>query len=208
MAEAARPAVDADDDVARLEPEGAGGIRVAQLDDVLHLEVVVARAERAHLVALTALGGGGHVLRLCTRHRAVFLGSLEVLRMPAAPRERPPRAATQHRVHLVCAEGECPGAAEARGNALRECVSEQPLDRLDLRARQARKERADTAGDVETHPARRHDPTLVGIEGGDAADRKAVAPMGIGHRERCLDDAGERGDIGDLLRHLVVHLPD
>jgi hypothetical protein len=33
----------------------------------------------------------------------------------------------------------------------------------------------------------------------DAADRKAVPPMDVGHRQTRPDDAWQRRDVGDLL---------
>jgi hypothetical protein len=67
-AEAARAAVDHHYHLAFFEAEGAGGLGVEDLRDVLDLEIVVARAERAHPPALAqkrALGdevgaGAGH----------------------------------------------------------------------------------------------------------------------------------------------------
>ena len=49
---------------------------------------------------------------------------------------------------------------------------------------------------------------LRGVEGGDAADREAVAPVGVGHAEARLDDAGQRGDVRRLHEDLVVHRLD
>src|SRR6185295_5255606 len=44
---------------------------------------------------------------------------------------------------------------------------------------------------------------LLLLEGGDAADGEAVAPVEVGHGERVADDAGEMGDVADLLDRLV-----
>ena len=51
-------------------------------------------------------------------------------------------------------------------------------------------------------------PPCVGIEGRDAADREAVAPVRIGHRVGCPHDPGQRRDIDRLLIDLVVHVAD
>ena len=53
----------------------------------------------------------------------------------------------------------------------------------------------------EITPARR-------VEGRDAADREAVAPVGVGHAEARLDDARQRRDVRGLHEHLVVHRRD
>jgi len=55
---------------------------------------------------------------------------------------------------------------------------------------------AHPAGDIETDPAGRDD---------TAADREAVAPVGVGHRIRRRDDSRQAGDVGHLLGDLVVH---
>ena len=47
-----------------------------------------------------------------------------------------------------------------------------------------------------------------GVEGGDAADGEAVAPVGVGHGVGAFDDAGQGGDVADLLGDLVVHAGD
>jgi hypothetical protein len=65
---------------------------------------------------------------------------------------------------------------------------------------------AHAAGDVETDTAGRDDPACVGVECGHAADRKAVAPMGIRHRIGGAEDARQGGDVGGLLQHLLVHV--
>jgi hypothetical protein len=48
--------MDHDHDVAGREPEGRGYRWVEDGSDLLHLEIVVAAAERAHLVALALFG--------------------------------------------------------------------------------------------------------------------------------------------------------
>ena len=68
--------------------------------------------------------------------------------------------------------------------------------------------RADAAGDVETHATGRDHPTLVGIERRHAADREAVTPMSVRHRERRLDDARQARHPGDLVEHLLIQLAD
>ena len=48
-------------------------------------------------------------------------------------------------------------------------------------------------------------PPASGIEGGDAANRKAIAPMRVGHGVGGPHDPRQLRDIGDLLEDLVVH---
>src|SRR3989304_3333328 len=75
------------------------------------------------------------------------------------------------------------------------------------RAREPRPQGADAAGDVEADPARGDD-ALLGIEGGDAPDGEAVAPVGVGHGEGGGENAGQGRDVRDRLVDLVVHGPD
>jgi hypothetical protein len=52
VAKAARAAMDADDDVAESQAEGRGNAIIPDRGYLLHFEVVIARAERAHPLAL------------------------------------------------------------------------------------------------------------------------------------------------------------
>jgi hypothetical protein len=97
VAEAPRAAVDRDQGVALREPEGLGRRGVVDLRDLLHLEVVVAGAERPDLVAHARLGALGHRLRPRVRHLAALLDALQVARLAVALLDRPARAAAQHR---------------------------------------------------------------------------------------------------------------
>src|SRR6185369_13428037 len=61
----------------------------------------------------------------------------------------------------------------------------------------------DAAVDVEADAARR-DHALVRVDGGDAADGEAVAPVEVGHGERVADDAGQVRDVHHLRERGVV----
>ena len=49
---------------------------------------------------------------------------------------------------------------------------------------------------------------MLGIHGGDAADREAVAPVRVGHAQARLHDAGQRSHVRGLHEDLVVHRLD
>ena len=68
---------------------------------------------------------------------------------------------------------------------------------------EARSMQAHAAVDVVADTARTHDPVLR-IGGDDAADRKTVALVDVGHRERCLDDSGQGGGVRHLLERAVA----
>jgi hypothetical protein len=61
---------------------------------------------------------------------------------------------------------------------------------------------------VEADAARRDDAARRRIERGDAADRKAVAPVRVGQSKRRLHDPGQARHVAHLLAHLVVHGAD
>src|SRR5690606_24648928 len=147
--------------------------------DLLYFEVVIAAAESAHLFALALPGERRHVARPGVRHLPALLDSLEVHGGAVAALDRPLRAARQHGVHLLVVEADGAGAAEARRNAARKLVGERLLHRTNVLSPQARMRAAHAAGDVEAHAAGRDHAAFAGIERGNPADRKAVAPVRI-----------------------------
>jgi hypothetical protein len=60
---------------------------------------------------------------------------------------------------------------------------------LKILDRESRAKRSDSTGNVESYTAGRHHPSEIGIERGDPADGKPIAPMGIGHRIGGLDNS-------------------
>jgi len=90
MSQAARAAVDHHHDVTQLEAEYACDLLVKHRSDFLYLEIVVAAAQCAHLVALAAS------LRAATRcrvfamfHLSAFFDALKVLMRTPAALDRP-----------------------------------------------------------------------------------------------------------------------
>src|SRR5262249_35208084 len=60
-----------------------------------------------------------------------------------------------------------------------------------------------------TPPAARRDAAIrIRIESGNSADRKAIAPMRVGHDIGCGNDTGKGRDICRLVVNLVVHAAD
>ena len=84
VAEAARAGVDHDGDAARLQPEQAGGRGIVDLLHRLHLDEVVARAQRAQLGGAALAGPGAEGARRVERQAAARLDELQVAR----PRRR------------------------------------------------------------------------------------------------------------------------
>ena len=132
VTEAARAAMDADHDIAPADAEGGGRVGIEDLADLLHLEVMVARAERAHLVALASAGLFRDRLRLRAFHAPLFLDTLEVFAVAPAAVHRPAGAAREHGVHAGFVEVDASGAAETGRDAAVEGVGQAFLDRLDI----------------------------------------------------------------------------
>jgi len=97
------------------------------------------------------------------------------------------------------------GAAHPGGNRSEQRVAQLVLDRLDHARGQAGGEQPHAAGDVEPHAAGGDDAAFLRVEGGHAADGESIAPVRVGQRKRRFDDPRQRGYVGDLLEHLVVH---
>ena len=170
---------------------------------------MVARSERAHFVGCRCfLPASDTALGLRAGDAAAFLDAFEILRLSIAARHRPTRAALEHLVHFARIERDRAGAADAGRNVAVERVGERLLDRQNFGDRKAGEQRAHAAGNIETDAARRDDAALLGIEGRDAADRKAVAPMRVRHDIASFDDAGQGSDIGGLFADFVVHVTE
>ena len=208
VAEAARAAVDRHEEIAFFETEGPGRLAVEDRLDGLQLQIVVARTEASDLVELPLLRPPADSGGVGSRHAPPLFDPFEVVRLSPTLLHRPPRAAREELVELGDGEPHGSSPADSRRHGAVEVVSDR-LEMLAERARlQASRERAHATGDVEADAPRRHDASAVGIEGGDAADGKAVTPVGVRHGEGGADDARERGDVGDLLADLLVERVD
>jgi hypothetical protein len=121
--------MDHDDDVARLQRIDILYSFVIDSRRLLHLEIVIAAAERTHFVALAFLRLLGNILRSCAAHLAMFLDPREVRRSAPAALYGPARTAGEHRFHFGSVEPNRAGAAHARRNALIKRLGELGLNR-------------------------------------------------------------------------------
>ncbi len=169
---------------------------------------MIAGAQRAHLAALAFLGLGRDAIGPGAGHGAVFLGPLEVGRFAPALIDGPGRAAGQHGVHGVAIEADGAARADPGGNIAAQRIGQDFPHLGDVLGADPGRQGAHAAGNIEADAAGRHHAAGLGIEGGDAADGEAVAPMGVGHGIGGAHDAGQGRDIGDLLGDLVVHVAD
>jgi hypothetical protein len=206
MAEAARTAVNADHDITFVQAERVRHGAVEDFGDVLHFQVMVARAKRAHLVALTGLGVLRDLLGLGPCHAAMLLDPLQIFGPAVAALHRPLGAAGQHGIHLTVVQVQPAGAAHTRRYPTKQNVGQLFLDGLDVFPLEAGVQAADAAGNIETDAAGRDNAPLLGVERGHATNRKAVAPVGIRHGVGGLDNAGESGHVTDLLIDLEIHV--
>src|SRR5262249_34863438 len=131
---------------------------------------------------------------------AALLEALEIRRLAVLARHGPRGALLRHLVELVRLELDLAAASRAGRDRLQQRLRELAavLARL-LRAHAADRQEAHAAVDVEADAAGRDHAALGRIEGRHAADREAVAPVNVGHRERRADDARQARDVRDLL---------
>ncbi len=203
VAEPARAGVDHHHHLAGADAEGARGPLVEHVRDDLDLEEVVARAEAADLRAPALEGPAAHRRRVRAGHHAALLGVREVVlrRVPAPDEERGSLLGEPLQLALLEMQSAVrPGALRHTPHQL---VHERLEPRPDVLQAEARSHEAHAAVDVEADAARR-DHAAGLVHRGDAADGEAVAPVDVRHRDAGVDDAGQRGHVGDLLQRLLV----
>src|SRR5271168_4151477 len=122
VAKATRPAMDTDDNVPARETKRCGCAIVGDRRHLLHFEVVVARTERAHLLALALSRAMRYRLRSGSRDAAMLLDPVEVLGAAVALPDRPTRAAFEHAIHLDLVEHDLSRAAHTGGDRAEEAV--------------------------------------------------------------------------------------
>ncbi len=209
MPEPPRPAVEEDQHLPRahVQPEGARRLLVVDLLDRLYLQEVVARAQRAELLAAPLPRPLADRVRVRSGDAAARLRGVEVGGGAIPALDRPGGALCHHLVQLAVADAERAVGAQAGRHVLEEPVGELPDDRPDLVLPQAGADETGAAVDVEADAAGRDD-AVVETHRRHAADREAVPPVDVGHRQRVADDPRQEGDVGDLLDSLVLrHRP-
>jgi hypothetical protein len=169
---------------------------------------MVARAERAHLVALALVRSRRDETGIAAGHPAAFLDALEIARLAPARAHRPGRSVAQHLVEPLVGQVDRAGRADPRRHGRIQRLGQFLLVRHDPFGVDIRQHGAHAAGNVEADAAARHHAAVIRIEGGDPADREAVAPMRVRHGVGGAHDARQGGDIRRLFVDLVVHLAD
>src|SRR5207237_9690108 len=101
MTETARAAMHADDNASFAQPEPGRRRMIVSSDDLLDLEIVVARTQRTHRVALPALRGFGNRGVIGADHSPALLDTRETFALAIALLVAPACAPAKHRVHLL-----------------------------------------------------------------------------------------------------------
>src|SRR5206468_5511934 len=101
MTETARAAMHADDNASFAQPEPGRRRMIVSSDDMLDLEIVVARAQRTHRVALPALRGFGNRGVIGAGHSPVLLDTREIFALAIAVLDGPACSGAKHRVYLL-----------------------------------------------------------------------------------------------------------
>ena len=131
------------------------------------------------------------------RQRPAGLGVFGIARLAVAMAHHPTRALDEHLVELLGVDLDEARAAGAAGHVAKDLVHQLAQLRAHLRLAEIGAHQPHAAIDIETDAARRDDAARH-IGGADAADRKAVALVDVGHRQARADDAGQRRDVGGL----------
>ncbi len=203
MAKAARAAVNLGHDLAGEEAHRRRGRLVEDLIDDIDFDEVVARAQRAQLVARPLIGPGADLVRVGAVDAAVLLGALQVHLRGVAALQRPARPLAHHLVHLLAAQLELAAAADAVGAVALQLRRQVVQVGGDVVAAEARAQQPHAAVDVIAHAA--GGDHAVGHAGGDdAADGEAVALVDVGHGQGIGDDARQRGAVDQLIEALVA----
>ena len=165
---------------------------------------MVAGADGAELVGAASPGPVRHGADRGALEPATRLGELHVLVRPdAAHLDQRARPLDEHALELAFAQGERAAAAAARRRSARDLVDERLLAPAELVHGDRQGEEPDAAVDVVTHAARRDD-SVRGLRRRDPSDREPVSLVHVRHRERGVDDPGQRGHVLELLERLVV----
>src|SRR5210317_215471 len=112
------------------------------LTDVLHFQVMVARAQSAHFVFLAPPRTAGDRRRLSPGLTSVFLDARKVTRMTVAAVDCPARATGEHLVHFAVVEVDVARAANAGGNRAGQFMRQRLLHGGNVLPRQSRIEQA------------------------------------------------------------------
>src|SRR3974390_1041048 len=92
--------MDGDDYIVLPEPVSPGNIRIEDLSNRLHFEIMIARAERAHFTALPLLSFVGDAVRPSVRNATALFDPLKIASVTPTQLDSPLSAGGEHGLHL------------------------------------------------------------------------------------------------------------
>ncbi len=107
-------------------------------------------------------------------------------------------------IQLRAAKRIAPRLAGAGRNLPEKCFDQCAQVRLHLAIAEVGAHKAHAAVDVVADAARGDDAPFIWIGGANAADRKAVAPVDVRHRQAGMLNTRQESDVRDLLGRLVL----
>jgi hypothetical protein len=118
VAQAARSAVNADDDVVLMQSHcfRRGGVK--NLRNSLHFQIVIAGAQRSHFFELALLGLPRNAFGFRADCPPALFNALKILLVPVTLLHGPLRAAQKHFIHLALVEPNSSRAADSGGHAM------------------------------------------------------------------------------------------
>ncbi len=154
----------------------------------LHLEEVIAGAERAELPQSPFLGMRAHLRRVRRGKGSHFLFPRSVLGPALSLVDRPLTAAPHHLLDARAIETDGTLAPHSARNIAEELLHQRSQFRTHLGRGQIRGDEPHPTVDVVTDPSR-GDHSLVQVEGRHPADRETVPEVNVRHRQRGPHDA-------------------
>jgi hypothetical protein len=189
--------VDHDGDAAGAEGEAARGLLVEDLVHRLDLDEVVARPQGAELGGSPLQRLGRDAAGIGPGEAPALFRALQVGPVAVSPVHHPAGTLQQHRLQLAVLQGEGAAGAHTAGDGGEESVQQRLQLRQEFRLAQGGHEKPHAAGDVVPHSSRGED-ALFGVEGGHAADGKAVSPVDVRHGDALPHDARQGCHVHNL----------
>ena len=170
----------------------------------LYLQEMVAGTQSSTLVGAAREGSLADGIGVGPLQAPVGLGIFDVALAGESAIDEGLWPFRQEQPQLFLVEVESPGSPDARGHAPKQLFDQLSQMRLDVSIEKVGTNQAHSAIDVVAHSARRNDAPFARIGGADTADAEAIAPMNVGHGQARVLNARQEGDVGYLLRRLVL----
>ena len=161
------------------------------------------RAQGAALFFATSFRPWGNLTGIGVRDRAARLAVIQIaVGRPTLSFEKA-NPFGQKMVEVPSGEPKRPLAPDPRRDVPMQEVHQPIQPAANVVVGQFGAEDSDTTVDVVADPARRNDAPFVRIGRRDAADRKPVSPMNVGHRQAGRLNPRQHGHVGNLFERLI-----